>query len=114
MDGAVSRKYTESLPALYNHTSSWPHAVSRRLDSTLRASRHTQVYKDGSVRVHHGGVEIGQGIHTKVVQAAAFALGQLKCAAWGGRHGGGGSCNGAAADSGEVPLELFTVSARAL
>ena len=37
------------------------------------------VYKsDGSIRLHHGGCEIGQGIHTKVVQAAAYALSQLR------------------------------------
>ena len=30
---------------------------------------------DGSVRVAHGGCELGQGIHTKVAQAVAYALG---------------------------------------
>ena len=30
---------------------------------------------DGSVHVVHGGCEIGQGIHTKVAQAVAYALG---------------------------------------
>jgi xanthine dehydrogenase/oxidase len=30
---------------------------------------------DGSVTVHHGGAEIGQGIHTKVAQCVALTLG---------------------------------------
>ncbi|WIA12062.1 hypothetical protein OEZ85_012139 [Tetradesmus obliquus] len=41
-----------------------------------RAAR-VQVYADGSVLVSHAGTEMGQGIATKVKQAAAAALGQL-------------------------------------
>jgi xanthine dehydrogenase large subunit len=33
------------------------------------------VYQDGSVQVNHGGTEMGQGLHTKVRQIAADALG---------------------------------------
>ncbi len=33
------------------------------------------VYRDGSVQVNHGGTEMGQGLHTKVLAVAARALG---------------------------------------
>jgi xanthine dehydrogenase large subunit len=33
------------------------------------------VYRDGSVQVNHGGTEMGQGLHTKIQQIAADALG---------------------------------------
>jgi xanthine dehydrogenase large subunit len=33
------------------------------------------VYQDGSVQVNHGGTEMGQGLHTKMLQIAAHSLG---------------------------------------
>ena len=32
-------------------------------------------YLDGSVLIYHGGVEVGQGIHTKMIQIASRVLG---------------------------------------
>ena len=33
------------------------------------------IYTDGSILVNHGGTEMGQGLHTKVVQVVAHTLG---------------------------------------
>ncbi len=33
------------------------------------------IYRDGSVQVNHGGTEMGQGLHTKILEIAARALG---------------------------------------
>ncbi len=35
------------------------------------------IYTDGSVLVSHGGVEMGQGLHTKMIQVASACLGGI-------------------------------------
>lgn len=38
----------------------------------LEASALVLIYTDGSVLVSHGGMEMGQGLHTKIIQVNAF------------------------------------------
>jgi xanthine dehydrogenase large subunit len=40
------------------------------------------VYTDGSVRVHHGGTEMGQGLHTKIAQIVAQVFGVEPTQVW--------------------------------
>ncbi|KAK2138354.1 hypothetical protein LSH36_3214g00000, partial [Paralvinella palmiformis] len=39
-----------------------------------QASALVCIHLDGSVLVHHGGVEMGQGVHTKIIQIASRVL----------------------------------------
>ncbi len=49
--------------------------ISFNLTAFNQAGALVHVYKDGSVLVTHGGTEMGQGLHTKMLQVAATALG---------------------------------------
>src|SRR6476469_4140431 len=49
--------------------------VSFNFTAFNQAGALVHVYKDGSVLINHGGVEMGQGLHTKMIQVAATALG---------------------------------------
>ena len=49
--------------------------ISFNFTSFNQAGALVHVYKDGSVLVNHGGTEMGQGLHTKMLQVAATALG---------------------------------------
>jgi len=54
------------VPLCYGHT--YVYAAGTSAQVNVNGS-------DGSVTVHHGGCEIGQGIHTKVAQVVALTLG---------------------------------------
>lgn len=49
--------------------------ISFTLTAYNQAGALVHVYKDGSVLINHGGTEMGQGLHTKMLQVAATALG---------------------------------------
>ncbi len=49
--------------------------ISFNFTAFNQAGALVHVYKDGSVLVNHGGTEMGQGLHTKMLQVAATALG---------------------------------------
>ncbi len=49
--------------------------ISFNFTAFNQAGALVQVYKDGSVLINHGGTEMGQGLHTKMIQVAATALG---------------------------------------
>ncbi|MFB9994534.1 xanthine dehydrogenase molybdopterin binding subunit [Deinococcus oregonensis] len=54
--------------------------ISFNFTAYNQAGALVHVYKDGSVLINHGGTEMGQGLHTKMIQVAATALGvPLKC-----------------------------------
>ncbi|RJQ76643.1 xanthine dehydrogenase molybdopterin binding subunit [Pseudonocardiaceae bacterium YIM PH 21723] len=49
--------------------------ISFNLTAFNQAGALVHIYKDGSVLINHGGTEMGQGLHTKMLQVAATALG---------------------------------------
>jgi xanthine dehydrogenase large subunit len=49
--------------------------VSFNFTAFNQAGALVHVYKDGSVLINHGGTEMGQGLHTKMLQVAATSLG---------------------------------------
>ncbi|MGI8946543.1 MAG: xanthine dehydrogenase molybdopterin binding subunit [Ornithinimicrobium sp.] len=49
--------------------------ISFNLTAFNQAGALVHVYRDGSVLINHGGTEMGQGLHTKMIQVAATALG---------------------------------------
>ena len=49
--------------------------ISFNLTTYNQAGALVHIYKDGSVLINHGGTEMGQGLHTKMVQVAATTLG---------------------------------------
>ena len=60
--------------------------ISFNFTAFNQAGALVHVYKDGSVLVNHGGTEMGQGLHTKMLQVAATALGRPAGARCGSRR----------------------------
>src|SRR5918992_3164551 len=71
----------ESFNARHSHTkralaiTPVKFGISFNLTAFNQAGALVHVYKDGSVLINHGGTEMGQGLHTKMLQVAATALG---------------------------------------
>lgn len=51
------------------------YGISFNISKLNQAGALVLVYQDGSVLINHGGTEMGQGLHTKMRQVAATALG---------------------------------------
>jgi xanthine dehydrogenase large subunit len=49
--------------------------ISFNLTAFNQAGALAHIYQDGSVLINHGGTEMGQGLHTKMLQVAATTLG---------------------------------------
>ncbi|HEX5812753.1 MAG TPA: xanthine dehydrogenase molybdopterin binding subunit, partial [Pseudonocardia sp.] len=82
-NGDVRRRLAgvESFNATHEHTkralaiTPVKFGISFNLTAFNQAGALVHVYKDGSVLINHGGTEMGQGLHTKMLQVAATALG---------------------------------------
>ncbi|GAB3489102.1 xanthine dehydrogenase molybdopterin binding subunit [Flexivirga lutea] len=80
-DFAARQREIEQFNATHEHTKRAIAATPVKFGISFNKSSMNQggalvlVYKDGSVLVNHGGTEMGQGLHTKMLQVAATALG---------------------------------------
>ena len=85
-DFAARQAEVEAFNAAHPHTKRGlaitpvKFGISFNFTAYNQAGALVHVYKDGSVLINHGGTEMGQGLHTKMMQVAATALGvPLKC-----------------------------------
>lgn len=82
-DGGVAARAAQiaSFNAAHEHTkralalTPVKFGISFNFTAFNQAGALVHVYKDGSVLVNHGGTEMGQGLHTKMLQVAATTLG---------------------------------------
>src|SRR5689334_14669296 len=80
-DIAARRREIERFNAAHPHTKRGlaltpvKFGISFNFTAFNQAGALVHVYKDGSVLINHGGTEMGQGLHTKMLQVAATALG---------------------------------------
>ena len=81
--GEVARRREEiaAFNAAHDHTkralavTPLKFGISFNFTAFNQAGALVHVYKDGSVLINHGGTEMGQGLHTKMLQVAATSLG---------------------------------------
>ncbi|HEX4247527.1 MAG TPA: molybdopterin cofactor-binding domain-containing protein, partial [Pseudonocardia sp.] len=80
-DVAARRRSVESFNAAHRHAKRGlavtpvKFGISFNHTTFNQAGALVHVYKDGSVLINHGGTEMGQGLHTKMLQVAATTLG---------------------------------------
>lgn len=80
-DVAVRRREIAAFNATHRHTkralavTGVKFGISFNQTFFNQAGALVHVYKDGSVLINHGGTEMGQGLHTKMLQIAATSLG---------------------------------------
>ena len=82
-DGRVPERLAEiaAFNAAHEHTKRGlavtpvKFGISFNFTAFNQAGALVHVYKDGSVLINHGGTEMGQGLHTKMLQVAATTLG---------------------------------------
>ncbi|MEJ3653075.1 xanthine dehydrogenase molybdopterin binding subunit [Actinomycetes bacterium KLBMP 9759] len=80
-DLPARRREIERFNAVHEHTkralamTPVKFGISFNLTAFNQAGALVHVYKDGSVLINHGGTEMGQGLHTKMLQVAATTLG---------------------------------------
>ena len=75
--GPRSRRSTQAHPHTKRGLAITPvkFGISFNFTTFNQGGALVHVYKDGSVLINHGGTEMGQGLHTKMLQVAATALG---------------------------------------
>ncbi|KOM46735.1 hypothetical protein LR48_Vigan07g043900 [Vigna angularis] len=88
---AVSANYDQRTKMVqeFNRINTWKKRGISRVPVVIQLMQRptpgkVSIFSDGSVVVEVGGIEVGQGLWTKVKQMAAYALGAIQCDGIGG------------------------------